>query len=98
MVLLEFNTKISKDNNDPEKRKHAIQAIQAMVESLGFSSPALKSEHLTRIFEQILFKTVEDYTMDKRGDIGSIVREQSMITMIEIIKMYTIQKEKTIHL
>jgi len=26
--------------------------------------------------------------MDKRGDIGSIVREQSMTTMLNIIKIY----------
>jgi hypothetical protein len=36
----------------------------------------------------ILFKTVEDYTMDKRGDIGSIVREASMTAMIQILKFY----------
>jgi hypothetical protein len=26
--------------------------------------------------------------MDKRGDIGSIVREQSMATMLQIIRVY----------
>jgi hypothetical protein len=36
---------------------------------------------------RILFKTMGDYTLDNRGDIGSIVREQSMVTIMEIIKI-----------
>jgi hypothetical protein len=35
---------------------------------------------------KILFTTLGDYTLDNRGDIGSIVREQSMVTIMEIIK------------
>ena len=34
-----------------------------------------------------------DYTMDKRGDIGSIVREAAMSTFIEILHTYHIQKQ-----
>ncbi len=30
---------------------------------------------------------MNDYTVDKRGDIGSIVREGSMNTMINILKL-----------
>lgn len=36
---------------------------------------------------RILFTTIGDYTLDNRGDIGSIVREQSMVTIMEIIKI-----------
>ena len=32
--------------------------------------------------------------MDKRGDIGSIVREQSMATMIQIIRKYSEESDK----
>jgi hypothetical protein len=41
-----------------------------------------------------LGKTVEDYTMDKRGDIGSIVREESMSAMIHIVQAYCQTKNK----
>jgi len=40
---------------------------------VGFSNEVLDEEVIVKLFD-ILSKTVEDYTMDKRGDIGSIVR------------------------
>jgi len=39
-----------------------------------------------------LFTTTQDYTTDKRGDIGSIVREASMTAMITILRMYVDDK------
>ena len=42
---------------------------------------------------KILFTSMGDYTLDNRGDIGSIVREQSMVTIMEIIK-YCFMKNK----
>lgn len=36
----------------------------------------------------LLFQAMNDYTMDKRGDIGSIVREASMSCLISIVKKY----------
>ena len=32
---------------------------------------------------------MSDYTMDKRGDIGSIVRESSMCVMNKILRIYS---------
>jgi len=58
-----------------------------MIEEIGFNHDKLNEEIIEKIFD-ILAKTIEDYTMDKRGDIGSIVREQSMKTMLNIIKIY----------
>jgi hypothetical protein len=42
---------------------------------------------IVRVFD-LLARTIEDYTMDKRGDIGSIVREESMTVMIAIVRVY----------
>jgi hypothetical protein len=44
-----------------------------LVQEIGFSNDCFDSSVLARIFD-ILALTIEDYTMDKRGDIGSIVR------------------------
>lgn len=52
-----------------------------MFEEVGFASAELNEGVIEKIFN-ILGVTIEDYTMDKRGDIGSIVREQSMVTML----------------
>lgn len=57
------------------------------MEEVGFSSDVLDATCIRKLFD-ILAITVEDYTMDKRGDIGSIVREQSMATMLHIVRLY----------
>ena len=67
--------------------------IQALVEEVGFNSEVLREAEIKRIFT-ILFSTLNDYTMDKRGDIGSIVREASMSSLLEIIKKYCSEKER----
>jgi len=41
----------------------------------------------------MLFQALNDYTMDKRGDIGSIVREASMSSLLSIVKKYESEKE-----
>ncbi len=43
----------------------------------------------------MLFQALNDYTMDKRGDIGSIVREASMSCLLAIVKKYESQKNPT---
>jgi hypothetical protein len=40
----------------------------------------------------MLFQALNDYTMDKRGDIGSIVREASMSSLLAIVKKYESEK------
>lgn len=42
----------------------------------------------------MFFAAMNDYTMDKRGDIGSIVREAAMSGLIQIIKKYENDKER----
>jgi tubulin-specific chaperone D len=91
--VIELNCRISKENNDPEKRKYAVQSLEALVKEVGFASEKLNEEVIAKIFD-ILSTTVEDYTMDKRGDIGSIVREESMSAMIHIIDTYCNSQEK----
>ena len=37
---------------------------------------------------------MQDYTMDKRGDIGSIVREASMVVILTILKKWVEAKNE----
>lgn len=54
----------------------------------------LNENEISKIFN-MLFQALNDYTMDKRGDIGSIVREASMSCLIAIIKKYQSHKDPT---
>lgn len=63
--------------------------LQSLVEELGFSSEIMQEDEINRIFS-ILFQALNDYTMDKRGDIGSIVREATMSSIMAIIHRYSL--------
>jgi hypothetical protein len=63
-------------NDDAETRKFALKGFLDLVKSVGIANISL--DRLNKIFD-ICIKAMGDYTMDKRGDIGSIVREASMV-------------------
>lgn len=56
-----------------------------ILQTIGLDEPSLTQELFEKILE-ILFQATDDYTMDKRGDIGAIVREQSMVSQAQIIR------------
>ena len=89
---LEKNAKVCKENDDPEKRKNAILGLQALVTEIGFCSEIMREKEIERIFT-ILFQALNDYTMDKRGDIGSIVREATMSAIMAIIERYSLDEK-----
>ena len=51
----------------------------------------MRDKEIERIFA-ILFQALNDYTMDKRGDIGSIVREATMTAIMGIIHRYSLDE------
>ena len=57
------------------------------METIGFEEATLNEDELKRIFE-LLGRTMNDYSTDKRGDIGSTVREASMKTLSRIVEVY----------
>lgn len=36
----------------------------------------------------LLFDVMNDYTMDNRGDIGSLIRQESMTSQLKILRIY----------
>ncbi|KAK8745723.1 hypothetical protein OTU49_000345 [Cherax quadricarinatus] len=68
--------------NWAQTRKEAINSILRLVETVGIKKGGKACEHvcegnLPSIYEALL-KSLDDYTMDRRGDIGAWVREAAI--------------------
>ncbi|ORX85382.1 ARM repeat-containing protein [Anaeromyces robustus] len=72
-------------NNDVESRKYAIQALT------NFALNSNISNEQYNITMDLLFDGMKDYSIDNRGDIGSVVREQCMKSF-EVIVPFGITK------
>ena len=82
------NCKIkSKDSDDADTRKYAVKSIENLVRSIGIQDESITQEIWDKIFDLCLL-TMKDYSVDKRGDIGSIVREASMFTMANLLNIF----------
>jgi tubulin-specific chaperone D len=77
-VLLANCVPSGKENDDAETRREAIKSLVNVVKTLGIANVA--SVQLLQIVE-CFFKALEDYAVDKRGDVGSWVREEAMVSL-----------------
>ena len=76
--------KKSKQIDDPDTRKCAVKSLGQIVKTVGIST--IGGEDITKIFN-LIFKTINDYSKDKRGDIGLFVREASMYTLLDLLAL-----------
>lgn len=68
--------------NDPEIRKHCVASLTGVFIKLG----PLRTD--SQLFGKVLArlsKTINDYTVDKRGDIGLIIREQTIDNYLDLL-------------
>jgi hypothetical protein len=78
-----------RENDDAETRKYAIRSQIEMLKTLGLASvdPGIIKDTIDH-----LYKAIHDYAIDKRGDVGSWVREEAMrslnILMYELFYNY----------
>ena len=79
-----------KDSDDAENRKQAVKSLTQVVSSLGFKN--IKKEILKQIFDT-LYKSVQDYALDRRGDVGSWVREESMRSLTKLVQLMAKSKD-----
>jgi len=74
--LLE-NCKVKgKENDDAETRKYAVRSLLKVIKTAGFDKLDFKL-YLPQIVETF-YKAMDDYAVDRRGDVGSWVREEAM--------------------
>lgn len=76
----------SKESDDPDTRKFALKSLKEMISNIGILN--LKEVFIYEIFDLAL-ELMNDYTTDKRGDIGSMIRETSMTIMLDIFLLIT---------
>lgn len=83
--LLKNTVPKGKESDDAETRKMAVQSLMQAVDTCGLKS--LDHQLLKSVLEN-LYQGLNDYQIDRRGDVGSWVREeamQSLKTMIQLI-------------
>jgi hypothetical protein len=86
------NAKINKKirNNDPEIRKASLRTLFKIIEKTRVVT--LTMEQVQVIFETLSL-TIRDYTLDNRGDIGCIVREETMSVYIDLLHLMINEKQ-----
>ena len=70
--------------DDAETRKFAVKALSSITKTVGIWN--LGKDQLKKIFD-VFFRTIDDYTLDKRGDIGLFTREATMYAIVDFLQM-----------
>ena len=87
------DSKVGQDP-DAETRRNAIVSLSKIVQTVGIENEYTNSSekqpmvsldigHISKIFE-LLFSSMEDYNMDRRGDVGSWSRIAAMTALEEL--------------
>lgn len=83
----------AKDLDDSETRKSAVTGLRQLVRKLGLS--ALTKPRFELVLE-CCYGLMEDYKVDRRGDVGSVVREKTMYCLLELVqKICTVKIEES---
>lgn len=84
--------------SDAETRRNAIESLSRIIKTVGIGSPSehiadyptvpLEFNEVNRIFHA-LFEALEDYNMDRRGDVGSWSRIAAMLSLEKLVLLAT---------
>lgn len=72
-----------KESDDAETRKQAVKSLGQVVTSIGLHK--VPKSHVDQIFNT-LYRALCDYALDRRGDVGSWVREEAMRTLTLLVQ------------
>lgn len=67
-----------KESDDAETRKQAVKSLVAVMMTLGIERIA---PELLNLALNAMYDGLNDYQLDRRGDVGSWVREEAMISL-----------------
>ncbi len=68
-------------NDDADTRKYAIRALTEVVVTVGLEN---LGNQLPRVVDT-LFQALNDYSVDRRGDVGWWVRSDAMVCFKELV-------------
>lgn len=72
-----------KANDDAETRREAIKSLVNVVRTLGIAH--IQPAQLLAIHE-VFYIALDDYAVDRRGDVGSWVREETMVSLTGFVQ------------
>lgn len=85
--ILKKNIEIAKKKteDDPDLRNIALKGVRRVFQRVDRA--VLTKERVDAMFERLVY-CMEDYSVDRRGDIGSMVRETAMYGFLDVISLY----------
>jgi hypothetical protein len=85
--VFEKNSEIvkKKQDDDPELRNFAAKGFQRLITRLEIHN--LTEVRVKKILDRLVY-VMDDYSVDRRGDIGSMVRETGMYSLLDLIKVF----------
>lgn len=81
------------DSDDAEARKQTCKSLIQIVETMGLQN--INVEIRKQIMETF-YTCFEDYTVDRRGDVGSWVRQEAMVSLNKFINLIVSCNDETI--
>lgn len=88
-TLLKNSVPKGKESDDAETRKFAIKSLSSAIKRWGPQN--LSPDTLKRSIETF-YQGMNDYQIDRRGDVGSWVREESMLALNDFIQLIQLQE------
>lgn len=79
-----------RESDDAETRKQAVKSLVSVILTIGVD--VVPAELLTLALDT-LFNALNDYQLDRRGDVGSWVREETMISLTNFIQTIVVKGE-----
>ena len=70
-----------KASDDAETRKAATSSLSRIIKTLGVKEIGI--DYVSQAIE-VFYKALEDYAIDRRGDVGSWTREEAMPALLQI--------------
>ena len=79
-----------KESDDAETRKQAVKSLVSVVMTLGMENIPLELLH--KVLDT-MYEALKDYQLDRRGDVGSWVREEAMVSLTRFVQTLVQKRE-----